>query len=178
MSYTEYYDLFVNAQQNKDAKYKCFVFDLVGSKTMSEIERYDAQVKSIHTLNALAQDLKFLGLKLGKRILLDEGPVSHVVNVANPKNKLFAFLNNPAIVNGDCFVLYCNNCIKTEDIKKIFLKECKNNNNQYEYNFVEGNFETLDVNERDKKYWIGYVAQQLSNFKQEKIQFKNEEMTM
>ena len=178
MSYTEYYDLFVNAQQNKDAKYKCFVFDLVGSKTMDKNQRYDAQVKSIHTLNALAKDLKFLETKLGKKILVDENPVRYAVNIASPKDKLFAFLSNPAIVNGDCFVLYCHNGIKTEDIKKLFLKECKKVGNQFAYNFVEGNFETLDVNEKDKKYWVGYVAQQLSNIKQEKIQFKNEEMTM
>ena len=57
----------------------------------------------------------------------------------------------------------------------VFLKKT---GNKFAYNFVEGNFETLDVNQKDKKYWVGYIAQQLSNFKQEKIQFKNEEMTM
>lgn len=178
MSYTEYYDLFKKAQQNKDAKYKCFVFDLVGSKTMDENKRYDAQVKSIHTLNALAKDLKMLEFQHNKKIVLNEPPIFISNNVASPKNKLLAFLSNPTIINGDCFVVYCYNDIDAKVVKELFLKECKNNNNEYAYNFAEGNFETLDIEERNKKYWVGYVAQQLSTIKQEKIQFKNQEMTM
>lgn len=179
MSYTEYKDLFEKAQKNPNAKYKCVVFDLVGSKKMSEKERYLAQVKSIHTFNDLAKQLRLLQFIIEEKLLVNEEPVSLVKNITEPKNNLMPFLSNPAILNGDCFVFYLqNNTIGMDDIKKMFMYAAEKCNNEYAYNISSGQFETLDVNERNEKYWIGYVAQQLESQKHEKIQYDQNKMTM
>ena len=179
MSYTEYKDLFLKAQQNKNAEYKAVVFDLVGSKKMSKEERYDAQVKSIKTFNYMLRDLWAVERIVGQKILLNEKPVKIVNNIAKPNNEQFAYLSNPTILCGDCFVFYFkNDLIEAEDVKKLFMESAEKVKNTYAYNFAEGNFETLDINEQGKKYWIGHVAQQLSNNKTEKIQFKAEQEEM
>ena len=179
MSYTEYKDLFEKAQKNPNAKYKCVIFDLVGSKQMSASERYEAQVKSIDTFNDLLKQLKNLQFFVEEKLLVNEGPVCLVKNIADPKDNLKPFLSNPAILRGDCFVFYLqNNTVEMDDIKKMFKYSAEKFNNTFAYHICSGQFETLDVNERNEKYWIGYVSEQLENQKQEKIQYKQNEMTM
>ena len=177
MSYSEYADLFKSAQQNKNAKYKCFVFDLKNSRQLNDEIRYEAQIKSILTFNAMTKDLKELEIELGKKILIDEYPVTFSEEIANNKNT-YAFLNNPTILNGDCFAFYCYNNVSAKDIKSLFLEQCKKNENEFVYNFSEGNFETLHIKEKNTKLWIGYIAQFLSYIKTDIIQYKNEEKIM
>lgn len=182
MSYTEYLDLFKKAQKNENAEYKAVVFDLADSKKMSDQERYDAQLKSIKTFNNMLRDLWAIEKIIGTKLLLNEKPVKQVNNIAKPNNPQFAYLSNPTILNGDSFVFYFkNDIIELDDIKNLFLQNAERTKNTYCYHIAEGKFETLDINEQGKKYWIGHVAQQLSNLKTDKIQYKKEEqeeMTM
>ena len=112
-------------------------------------------------------------------ILLNKKPVSVTADISKQKNKMLIYLNNPVILNGDCFVFYLfNNTLNEAEIKSLFYQSADKNNNNYAYNFAQANFETLDATKQDKKYWIGHVAQQLSYAKQDKVQVKQEEMTM
>ena len=179
MSYTEFKKLYLKAQKNKNAKYQCVVFDLVGSKKMTELERFDAQVKSIKTFNEMLKQLKVAEFLASKPILLDKKPVSVVKDISKPKNNILMYLNNPVILNGDCFVFYLyNNAISINELKSLFYLSAEKTGNKYEYNFAQANFETLDATKQNKKYWIGHVAQQLSNSKQQQIKNQEKEMTM
>lgn len=166
MSYEEYNDLFLKAQKNKNAKYIAFVFDIKSSKLMDNLTRLNAQLKTFDTIDLMIEKLNKLEEKENRKILIDETPVQKIDNILNLKNNTFSFLNNPCVISGDSFAFYCyNNSIEIEQFKEIFLKAAKICKNTTKYHFSYGNFETLNYNESNEKYYIGYIVDKLSKEK-------------
>ena len=122
MSYEEYNDLFIKAQQNDNAKYIAFVFDIKSSKLMDKRTRKSAQLKTFNTINLMIKYIKTLEVECKNKILINELPVLTTDNVTKPRNEMLSYLNNPCVVFGDSFAFYCyNNSIKTRDFIDIFM---------------------------------------------------------
>ena len=64
MSYEEYNDLFIKAQQNDNAKYIAFVFDIKSSKLMDKRTRKSAQLKTFNTINLMIKYIKTFGFRV------------------------------------------------------------------------------------------------------------------
>lgn len=166
MSYFEYDDLYLKAQQNKNAKYIAFCFDIRNSKLMGSNERLTAQIKSFETIDLVIQCLNQLEEKENKKILLDEKPVQKLNNILKTKDKTYSYLNNPCVLFGDSFVFYCyNNSITPDDFLKIFQACCNEARNKTKYHFNLGVFETLNYNEANNEYYIGYLVEKIAKEK-------------
>ncbi|MBE5745937.1 MAG: hypothetical protein E7359_01430 [Clostridiales bacterium] len=166
MSYFEYDDLYLKAQQNKNAKYIAFCFDISNSKLMESRERLTAQIKSFETIDLVIKCLNKLEDKENKKILLDEKPVQKVESIIKTKDKTFSYLNNPCVLFGDSFVFYCyNKSISPEDFLKIFQACCNQARNKTKYHFNLGHFETLNYEDANKQYYIGYIAEKIAKEK-------------
>ncbi len=167
MSYEEFEKEFNNAQKNKNAPYRMFVFDIKNSRKMSEYIRYDAQVKSLKTMILLAKKVLEIEENLGKRILFQDERVKLNVNFAlsNPN------LSNPCVNCGDAFAISIFNGICSDnEILNLFLESAKSVGNLYAYNVSIGNFETTDYSIAAKKCYIGYCLSELCfNKKHRKI---------
>ena len=163
MSYTEYKEEFEKAQKNKNAPYKMFVFDLHGSKKMSENKRYKSQIKSIKTLQLLAKKLQEIETKTNKKILLYDENVKLNIDLSLPNPNT----TNPCVCGGDAFVIsILADAISEEDIIKLFLQCAKELKNKYTYNLSIGKFETTDYILATEKCYIGYCLAELTLNKQ------------
>lgn len=166
MSYEEYDDLFLKAQQNENAEYTAFILDIKNSRLMNNKTRKSAQLKTFNTLNLMVKYFKVLEEKTNEKILIDEIPVFKVKNITKPKITMLNYLNNPCVVFGDSFAFYCyDNTINKEKFINIFKYCARICNNNIKYHFSSAKFETLYYNEANEKYYIGYVVEKLSKEK-------------
>ena len=161
MSYDEYSDLFDKAQKN-DTKYVAFVFDIKGSKKMSDDDRYIAQIKTFETIDLMTKKLKLLEKAYNRQILVRDDKLLPVLDSIR-KNTGETVMTNPAFKMGDCFAFFCYNHSISEDLfKKLFIRCTKEVDNKCPYHFACGKFETLDYAEGGGRYYIGYIMEQLS----------------
>lgn len=167
MSYEEFKSEFNSAQKNSDAPYRMFVFDIKNSRKMSDKVRYDAQVKSIQTMNSLAKRLQEIEEKIGKKILFCDERVKLNIDftLSNPN------LTNPCVNCGDSFAISIFNGICSDkEMLDLFLESAEKVGNLFPYNVSMGNFETTDYSIAARKCYIGYCLAELCfNKKQRQI---------
>ena len=170
MSYEEYNDLYLKAQRS-DAKFIAFVLDIKESREMDNKTRYNAQIKTFETLNLLIESINLLEQKNNVKILVNDLPVKRVKKITEVNSSGFAYLNNPCVVFGDSFAFYCYNNALEEKQFRALLKNCaKVCNNETQYHFNSAKFETLNYEEGNNKYYLGYAIEKLCKDK------KNEEV--
>ena len=171
MSYEEYRDLFVKAQNNNSAPYKCFSFDMKNSKTMNSDERYLAQIATFNTINNLTKKLLDIETQNKNKILLTNNEIKIVKNIPIRNNINTIYYSNPCFTAGDSFHFYTyNNSISDEEFLNLFIEALKEENNYHTYHFASGNFETTNYSEANKKYYVGYIIAELTNNKNNRKQ--------
>lgn len=171
MSYEEYRDLFIKAQNNNSAPYKCFSFDIKNSKTLNSDERYLAQIATFNTINTLTQKLLKLEKEQNRKILLIDRNIKIAKIITNDMLPDKIYYSNPCFISGDSFHFYTyNNSISDEEFLNLFIEALKEENNYHTYHFASGKFETTNYSEANKKYYVGYIIAELTNNKNNRKQ--------
>ena len=168
MSYDEYRDLFIKAQNNSNAPYMCFSFDLKNSKNMDNNERYLAQKLTFETINLFTKKILDLQKQENRNILLKNDEIKICKNMPVDRIKLvdITYYSNPCFTAGDSFHYYTyNNSITEEEFISLFKESLFENSNYFTYHFASGKFETTNSGERNKKYYVGYIICELTDNK-------------
>lgn len=161
MAYEEYRDLFIKAQKNPDAPYKCFSFDFKNSTTLNN---YEVRELTFNTINTLTQKLLKLEKEQSRKILLIDSNIKIAKIIPNDmyKNNMI-YHSNPCFTSGDSFHYYTyNNSITEEEFISLFKESLLENSNHFIYHFASGKFETTNSGERNKKYYVGYIICELT----------------
>ena len=152
MSYIEYEDIYQKAQF-KQTPYRMVFFDIKGSKLLKGKQREGAQIVSIQTIKYLKSLIEKEEKLTHSKILINQELTQ---STKDTDGSLYAYLNNPCVVNGDCFCLYFYRGKLTNDkIFKMFHEACEKCGNKLTYHFGLVNFETLDIGESNNKLYIG-----------------------
>lgn len=164
---------------NNNPPYKAVVFQLIDAQNFTQSQLEDAFNKSVKTFNHIVKTIKIIENVYKCPILVNQKPVKVVNNTLKLKQKNDVFSNNPTIICKSSFIFYFhkNNPLR-QDIEELFYFSAKKFNNTYEYQILEGDFYNLNIKTQFENSWISQVTQQLTNTKQQTIQYKQEEMTM
>ena len=166
MSYEEYRDLFLKAQENTEAPYICFSFDLKNSKKMGDEERYLAQIKTFETINVLTKRILDLEKKEDRQILLQNNEIKIARNVVKDRPEI-TYYGNPCFTAGDSFHFYVyKNSLSVKEIISLFKASLNKTENYNTYHFAYGKFETTNYRTRNRKYYVGFVIAELTDNKE------------
>lgn len=152
MSYTEYYDLYADAQK-KDCPYIAFFIDIVNSKK----NIIDKQSIAMHFnfIDKLTNSLKHL-LKIDN---------ANILNIINNQKNTNANLNNPIIIgDGTCY-FFDKNKITVNGFINVLIKTIKETNYPFDLHFKHCYYETDNYNEANTKLYKGYIFRLLEDEK-------------
>lgn len=163
MSSIEYIDLFIKAQNNMDANFHMFTFDIVGSKNLSTEELLEAegllQKIIIETYNIIYKKEQIDNKKIlvyDKDFVRNDNIVTFIPHEFGLKIEPFKL--------GDMvgFTIYKNSLSK-EDVITIFDTVKEKYNYKYELHYANGYYETNNYIEGNTKLFRGYCIDILSN---------------
>ena len=163
MSSIEYIDLFMRVQNNKEAKYHLFTFDIVGSTKMSSEHLVEAEsiLQNIITdvYNILCQKEK----AINKKILVFENSFIKDNDLVITGIHEFGLKIEPFKL-GDMvgFTIY-RNTLSREEIIAIFNMVKEQYKYEYELHYADGYYETNDYSDGSNKLFRGYCIDILSN---------------
>lgn len=154
-----YNNLFLNCQTT--GKYRVFTFDIKNSKKMDKRSRYIGQYELITLAERIYSDIKELEKVLKRKILLNEEGYGHFFDTSVQND--FAFKYEPFIY-GDMmgFTIY-NGSLDSEIIYKIFEKNKRELNIQFDFNINSGVYETDNYGLGTELCFRGYCIQIVSN---------------
>lgn len=164
MAYEEYIDLYHKAQNNKNANFKMYLFDVVNSKKMPSYDRIKQHKAMLATMDIMTSALLQLEKTTGQPIMLQDNNVTIKKKQLSKLDKSSIIVhNNPCAVHGDsyCFYVY-NNSISELAFLNVFKQSCIITHNHYAYHFKSSNFETTKIAEASDKYYLGHCIDNLS----------------
>jgi len=161
MSTSEYYDLCYKAQNNLDAKYHIFVFDIKGSKEMPKEERCDAQVKMEELMLKMYAEIENIEIKEDREILLRECIVSY--NDRNKVNKKFGMLFEPFLFADTFGFTVYKDSISREEVLEIYDKFKGELGINFSFNINDLYYETNDYSMGGILFFRGYAIDIASN---------------
>ena len=169
MSYNEYFDLFILAQENKQSPYYMVSFDVVNSQLLSEEENIQMH-KNIEII------MKYVYIKLSE----SEKKMNCQILI---KDKRF-FRPWESIHNGildcnymdpwcfgDCFQFTVLRDTINKDKIIMWVKECMEKlNMREEFHVADGYYETNNYEEGKNKFFRGYCIKTLETFHKPQVQ--------
>ena len=172
MAYEEYFDLYLLAQEKKDAPYYMVSFDVINSKSMAKkeiihlYENINVIVKYVYS--KLLESEK----KLNKQVVIKDERFFNPWNFSASKWQLNGNFMDPFIF-GDCFQFtVLRDTVPKEQIVK-WVNECKEKlNMKEEFHIADGYYETNNYNEGRTKFYRGYCMQILETFHKLQVQKK------
>lgn len=168
MSYDEYNDLYLKAQYNEFAPYRCISFDLVNSKRYDCETSYEQHILMRKTLNDVVCKIQDIEHRESVKILVSDERIKLACKDNTSSN--YAYEVNPCIVAGDFFAFYIyNKLISERDFLDIFIECAKSNKIYFAYHYQSAKFETTDYTLGNTKYYLGYCVGYLEHNKGSKI---------
>lgn len=176
MSYTEYYDLYEKCQDY--APYHLFVFDVVGSKQISQIDdKYIAKISLL--IDNVYKKIEEIEKQTQKQIL-HRGPclsrpqlyeytdgysVFKQVNLPKEKRRYqLTELNDPFQICGDTIGLtILRDTLTEEEVYNIFDQTKEKLNISYDFHYANCYYETDEYSEGGTKFYRGYAIPILAN---------------
>ena len=160
MSYTEYFDLFYQAQE-KPCKFRAFMIDVKNSKeSFKNLREY---MKYHKCVDYITDRLCGLNEKENKEIFLQNErnvPVYFLNKKNRPKNNLDS---NPLIL-GDCACYFTREgTISEEQFLGILNDAIKKFNTTLSFHFMSGKYETESYAEGGRKLYKGYMLELLED---------------
>ena len=161
MSYDEYIDLYLLAQENSNALYHVISFDFVNSKSIPAKERRLLQEKIITITQYVYNKLLEKEKESNKQILVKDKrfyrPWDYSVTHTNGN-----FLD--PVIFGDCFQFTILKDTVSKDYIIELVNKIKNDLNiQEELHIADGYYETNEYEEGSNKLYRGYCLQILQN---------------
>lgn len=161
MSYYEYKDLFSIAQ-NK-GKYHMFIFDIKNSKSYGK-EIYNIEKTSRILIKNIYNRLEEIESR-EKKVILHRHP--DFVDMES-KTKL-GYMCEPFNILGDLYgFTTIRDSISNEEIYKIYSEEKEKLNIYWDFNIIDGYYETDSYANGNKKYFRGYCMEQLEELSKTK----------
>ena len=171
MAYQEYYDLYLKAQENPDAKYYVVSFDVIKSKSLSPQEN-DILGSNIDTI------MKYVyGKLIDKEKELNRPVVIHDERFYRPwtprtPHMLNGNYRDPSVLGDNFEFTVLRGTITKEEIIS-WVNACKKSlNMQEEFHIADGYYETNDFEERGTKLFRGYCLQILEKLHKPKFKKK------
>lgn len=163
MSYEDYYNIFIIAQQNKEAPYYMVAFDVVNSKQISKDE-----------LVSFLQKLSFIVLYVYKKLEDYEKETGQVVLIKDSRfftpwseeaRKSFDDNFMDPKVSGDCFLFTVLRDTITKEQIVNWVYEAKNRVGlEQDFHIADGYYETNEFGEANEKLFRGYCMRILENY--------------
>lgn len=150
MSYTEYKDMFERFQVI--GKYHMFILDIAGSRKLDKDELIDCRLQIAEKLTNI---IDFLDKEYG---------IIH-------KNDSELYMNNNFFQHGDLFGFVTLRGYK-KIVEELINQEFKDF--KYDLHYNNGNYETDNWVEGNKKYYFGYCIQQLEKDSKDTILAKGQ----
>ena len=159
MATSEYHDLFLKCQIS--GKYHMYCFDRVNSKLEKKESKQEIQEKMIELMNSIYSSVQEIEKLKNKKILVqEEGFISFD---SKERSKGFGFKDEPFLY-GDAFgfTIY-GNTLDKNTILKLFEYHKKRLNIDFDFNIMDGYYETNNYNERNTKYFRSYCLDVIMN---------------
>lgn len=156
MSYSEYWDLFYDAQK-KECPYRAFTFDVVNSR--NQIEYINDHKKFLEFVLYVYSCLENKEKSTNIKILLNDR-YNHKCNLTQ-KNNLKLNDCNPIILGDMATYFVYNNSITTTRMIEIFKTGLEKFNISYPFHFATGIYETNIFAQGGTKLYKGYMPQML-----------------
>ena len=167
MSYTEYLDMFLSAQENPNALYYVISFDVVNSKSMPGKERRILQININKIIEYVYNKLLEREKELKIQILIKDKRFNRPWDKTEKSNGNFIDPN----IFGDTlqFTILRNTISKDEIIE--WVNECtKKLKIEISFHIADAYYETNEYHEGNTKYYRGYCLQTLESFHKEQTQ--------
>ena len=163
MSYEEYYDIFILAQQNKNAPYYMVSFDVVGSKNVPEDEFVSFHQKLVFIISYVYKKLEDYEKETGQVVLIKDSrfftPWSEEARETVDHNFM-----DPKL-SGDCFLFTVLRDTITKEQIVNWVYEAKNRVGlEQDFHIADGYYETNEFGEANEKLFRGYCIKILENY--------------
>lgn len=170
MAYEEYLDLYLLAQEKKDAPYYMVSFDVANSKLFSDEENIhmheNINVIVKYVYNKLIETEK----ELNKQIVIKDERFVKPWGYIHSKGNWNGNYMDPFIF-GDCFQFTVLRDTVSKDQIVKWVNECKNKLNMKEkLHVADGYYETNNWDEAGTKFYRGYCIQTLETLHKSRVQ--------
>ena len=157
MSYSEYIDMFMEAQK-QDCPYRAFTFDIVNSRNQvmyfKENKKHYEFLYYVYCLLEREEEL------MGKQILLKDDIYNKPIQgVANN----YSHHHNPTTLGDMATYFVYNGSITTERMLELFAEGLRKFDINYAFHFKTGVYQTNNYVEGGTKLFKGYMPQILEN---------------
>lgn len=163
MSFEEYEDLFIKAQQK--GLYRLYTFDIVCSRKLNRNNVEGIYSSCRRLINNVYLKLEILELKTFKQILHrnpDFFSCAELHSCNNQNKHLKLYMMEPFHLLGDLFGLtVLRNSISSQYIYDLFVEEKKKLGLDIQFHCNNGYYETDDWNQGAKYYFRGYCIGKL-----------------
>ena len=171
MSYEDYYDIFILAQQNKEAPYYMVAFDVVGSKNVPVEDILPLRQKISYILITVYRKLEDYEKETGKQVLIKDSrffpPWSKEARETVDHNYM-----DPDII-GDCFLFTVLRDTITKEQIVNWVYEAKNRVGlEQDFHIADGYYETNEFGEANEKLFRGYCMRILENYHKKETKAK------
>ena len=166
MAYEEYFDLYLKAQENKEAPYYVVSFDTIDSKKLSNNKRQILQQNILRTVKEVYDKLLETERELNREVVIKDSrfttPWSTITN--HNGNNI-----DPSIF-GDSFAFtVLRDTVSKEEIIE-WVEECRRKYHMEEsFHIAEGYYETNDYGEGGEKFYRGYCLQTLETLHKPRV---------
>ena len=167
MAFQQYFDLYLLAQENKDAPYYVVSFDVVDSRLLSH-EEMELLLQHIFLITQYVY-----GKLLEKEKELNRPVVIHDERFYTPwtkGNMMNSNYKDPSILGDNFEFTVLRDTVTKEEIVK-WVYECKKSlHMKEEFHIADGYYETNDYGERTTKFYRGYCLQVLERLHKKEVQ--------
>ena len=162
MSYREYLDLFIKAQDNPDANYYVVSFDVVNSSKMSNDDRLELQYRINDIVKYVYNKLLEKEIELNKQVVINDNRFFTPWTIS--RDRMNCNFQDPFIF-GDCFEFTVLRNTVTKDEIVNLVNECKCKYNlDLDFHINDGYYETNNYEEGRDKYYRGYCLETLGEY--------------
>lgn len=162
MSFEEYDDLYLLAQNNSNAKYHMFSYDICGSREMKDLKTAEVLMRKL--AYNMIKDILLIEKSLNRKILVQEKGYVTIINNFQTVYSLkgFARKEQPLFL-GDAFAITIyNGSLSEEQVNNIFENNKQKLNINYNFHKANCLYETDSYEEGNTKYFRSYAFQKLT----------------
>lgn len=168
MSTSEYNDLFIKCQNDPDAIYQVFTFDLVNSRNLNNIDLKEAEDSLVQIIKEVYLIIKKIEKVKKKKILVFEEDFNFLFD-ENQKSSGFGLKTEPFKLGDMVGLTMYRDSLLTEEVIAIFDSVKTKYNYKYPLHYANGYYETNDYNKANEKYFRGYCIDIVSSMHKENI---------
>lgn len=161
MSTEEYDDLFNKCQDDPNAKYHMFTFDIVESKKLSVLKLITAETDLKNIIIDTYTELEKIEKENNKKILVFEKDFMYLDEKKRFTN--FGYKQEPFVFGDTVGLTVYRNSISDKKIIEIFDKYKNLHQYNYKIHYADGFYETNNYEDGNTKYFRGYCLAKLSN---------------